>query len=116
MRDPGPPLCLACEIGIFVGVPDDDAGVVIRHPLARRGTRVVDLGQRRGSRSPCGPQNIQPTCGNRIPRKKAFCELRPNGVLVNRVEEFAHAGEKAEVSINIVRNAEPVIERVRSQL
>ena len=70
MRDPGPPLCLAREIGIFVGVPDDDAGVVIRHPLARRGTRVVDLGQRRGSRSPCGPQNIRPTCGNRIPRKK----------------------------------------------
>ncbi len=31
-------------------------------------------------------------------------------------EEFAHAGEKAEVSIKIVRNAEPVIERVRGQL
>ncbi len=31
-------------------------------------------------------------------------------------EAFAHAGEKAEVSIKIVRNAEPVIERVRGQL
>jgi hypothetical protein len=31
-------------------------------------------------------------------------------------EEFAHAGEKAEVSINTVKNAEPVIERVRGQL
>ncbi len=29
---------------------------------------------------------------------------------------FAHAGEKAEVSIKTVRNAEPVIERVRGQL
>lgn len=32
------------------------------------------------------------------------------------VEQFAHAGEKAEVSINTVRNAEPVIEMVRGQL
>jgi hypothetical protein len=31
-------------------------------------------------------------------------------------EEFAHAGEKAEVSIKTVRNADPVIERVRGQL
>jgi hypothetical protein len=52
-------LCLAREIGIFVGVSDDDAGVVIRFVLAQRGTRVLDLGQRRGSRSPCGRKNIQ---------------------------------------------------------
>jgi hypothetical protein len=65
MGDPGPPLCLAREIGIFVGVPDDDAGVVIRFALAQRGTRVLDLGQRRGSRSPCGPQNILTTSGKR---------------------------------------------------
>jgi hypothetical protein len=29
---------------------------------------------------------------------------------------IAHAGEKAEASIKIVRNAEPVIESVRGQL
>ena len=80
-RGPGPPLCLAREIGIFVRVSDYDAGVVIRFALAQRGTRVLDLGQRRGSRSPCGRKNIQPTSGNRISRKKAFCELRHNGVL-----------------------------------
>jgi hypothetical protein len=38
------------------------------------------------------------------------------GILGSREEAFAHAGEKAEVSIKTVRNAEPVIERVRSQL
>ena len=54
-RGPGPPLCLAREIGIFVRVSDYDAGVVIRFVLAQRGTRVLDLGQRRGSRSPRGP-------------------------------------------------------------
>jgi hypothetical protein len=81
MGDPGPPLCLAGEISIFVGVSDYDAGVVIRFALAQRGTRVLDLGQRRGSRSPCGRKNIQPTSGNRISRKKAFCELRRDGVL-----------------------------------
>ena len=83
MGDPGPPLCLAREIGIFVRVSDDDdvGGVVNRFVLAQRGRRVLDLGQRGGSRSPCGPQNIQPTSGNRISRKKAFCELRIDGVL-----------------------------------
>jgi hypothetical protein len=80
MGDPGPPLYLAREIGISVGVPDDDPGVVIRFALAQRGTRVLDLDQRRGSRSPCDPQNIQPTSGNWISRKKAFCELRRDGV------------------------------------
>jgi hypothetical protein len=30
--------------------------------------------------------------------------------------KLAHAGEKAEASIKIVRNAEPVIESVRGQL
>jgi hypothetical protein len=74
MGGPGPPLCLAREIGIFVGVPDDDAIVVIRFALAQRGTRVLDLGQRRGSRSPCGPQNIQPTFGKRSSQK--FMRLR----------------------------------------
>jgi hypothetical protein len=81
MGDPGPPLCLAREIGIFVSVSNYDAGVVIRFALAQRGTRVLDVGQRRGSRSPCGRKNIQPTSGNRISRKKAFCELRHNGIL-----------------------------------
>ena len=69
-RGHGPPLCMAGEIGIFVRVSDDDAGVVIRFVLAQRGTRVLDLVQRGGSRSPCGPQNIQPTSGNRISRKR----------------------------------------------
>jgi hypothetical protein len=46
MGSPGPPSCLAREIGIFVGVSDYDAGVVIRFALAQRGTRVLDLGQR----------------------------------------------------------------------
>jgi hypothetical protein len=63
------------------GASDYDAGVVIRFVLAQRGTRVLDLGQRRGSRSPCGRKNIQPTSGIRIYRKKAFCELRRDGVL-----------------------------------
>jgi hypothetical protein len=81
MGDPGPALCLAHEIGIFVGVPAYDAGVVSRFALAQHGTRVLDLGQRRGSWSPCGRKNIQPTSGNRISRKKAFCELRRDGVL-----------------------------------
>ena len=83
MGDPGPPLCLAREIGIFVRVSDDDdvGGVVNRFVLAQRGRRVLDLGQRGGSRSPCGRKNIQPTSGNRISRKKAFCELRHNGIL-----------------------------------
>jgi hypothetical protein len=44
MGDLGPPLCLARERDIFVGVSDDDAGVVIRFALAQRGTRVLDLG------------------------------------------------------------------------
>jgi hypothetical protein len=77
MGDPGPPLCLAREIGIFVRVSDDDdAGVVNRFVLAQRGTRVLDLGQRRDSRSPCGPQNIQPTSGNRISRKRNSAKFR----------------------------------------
>jgi hypothetical protein len=49
---------------------DYDSGVVIRFALAQRGTRVLDLGQRRGSRFPCGRKNIQPTSGNRISQKK----------------------------------------------
>ena len=74
MGDPGPPLCTAGEIGIFVGESDDAAGAVVvinRIVLAQRGRRVLDLLQGGGSRSPCGPQNIQPTSG-----KIEFLEVR----------------------------------------
>jgi hypothetical protein len=54
------------------------------------------------------------------PPVSLFTQVPRRGILGRRAEEeeeeFAHAGEKAEVSINTVKNAEPVIERVRGQL
>ena len=39
-----------------------------------------------------------------------------NSRILGSREKFAHAGENAQGSIKTVSNAEPVIERVRSQL
>jgi hypothetical protein len=54
---------------------------------------------------------------NALPEQRTI-ELRERGLFGSRAaeEEFAHAGEKAEVSIRTVRNADPVIEMVRGQL
>ena len=56
--DPGPPLWLAHEIGIFVRVSDDDAGVVIRFVLAQRGTRGYSTSASDEVRGPLAARRI----------------------------------------------------------